>query len=474
MRVTQSRAKSLVPTNGVPPVLGSSAKQVERSDLPVSLKRPTAGEMKSSGQNKRRAVLKDVSNLICKNAAAPTHKVQTREPRVPLKKNVKANPIKTLNTLLPVEEKKSKIPSSGPNIITSRNRSFADHKVGCSTNIGCVYLTKCCISKSTAVLKSSSKEGGSEICDDHEASNELAVTDIDSKQKDPQWCSMYALSIYNHQRIAELECRPSDCYMETIQIEITQGMRAILIDWLAEVWEEYKLVPDTLYLTVNLIDRYLSLSYIERNKLQLLGVTCMLIASKYEEICAPHVEEFVFVTDNTYSKQQVLEMERRVLNLLCFRLSVPTAKTFLSLTGHQDHVAELEPLANYLAELSLMEYSFVNFLPSLIAASAVFLARWTINQSDHPWNPTLEFHTNYKAPQLKATVIEMQSLQLNIDACPLNAIREKYKLEKVPKIAFPFLSSKTLANKILNSTWQFKCVATLLPAKPVQSLFYKL
>lgn len=72
-----------------------------------------------------------------------------------------------------------------------------------------------------------------------------------------------------------------------------------------QVSEEYRLVPETLYLTVNYIDRYLSGNVISRQKLQLLGVACMMIASKYEEICAPQVEEFCYITDNTYLKDEV-------------------------------------------------------------------------------------------------------------------------------------------------------------------------
>lgn len=75
--------------------------------------------------------------------------------------------------------------------------------------------------------------------------------------------------------------------------------------------EEYRLVPETLYLTVNYIDRYLSGNVISRQKLQLLGVACMMIAAKYEEICAPQVEEFCYITDNTYLKDEVC-----VLNLI--------------------------------------------------------------------------------------------------------------------------------------------------------------
>lgn len=90
------------------------------------------------------------------------------------------------------------------------------------------------------------------------------------------------------------------------QPDITEKMRAILIDWLVEVHLKFKLLPETLYLTVNLIDRYLERKTILRDKLQLVGVTCMLIACKYEEIYPPIVKDFVYITDNAYSHQEIL------------------------------------------------------------------------------------------------------------------------------------------------------------------------
>ncbi|TYI21705.1 hypothetical protein ES332_A06G056600v1 [Gossypium tomentosum] len=279
------------------------------------------------------------------------------------------------------------------------------------------------------------------------------VVDIDSNLKDPRICSLYAPDIYNNIRVTELNRRPSTNYMEQVQRDITPSMRAILIDWLVEVSEEYKLVPDTLYLTVSLIDRFLSHNVIEKQRLQLVGVSCILIASKYEEICAPRVEEFCFITDNTYSSGEVLKMERKILNFLYFQLSVPTTKTFLrrfiqaAQATYKDPCIELEFLANYLAELSLVEYNFLKFLPSLIAASAVFLARWTLNQSVHPWDPTLEHYTSYKASELKTTVLALEDLQLNTNGCSLNAIHDKYKQQK------------------------FKCVATMSSPEKVISVF---
>ncbi|CAL0323165.1 unnamed protein product [Lupinus luteus] len=290
------------------------------------------------------------------------------------------------------------------------------------------------------------------ICEKLNSSYGLRIVDIDSEIKDPLLWSSYAIDIYNNIRVAERERRVSSDYMEKLQHDITPGMRGILVDWLVEVSEEYNLVPDTLYLTVNLIDRFLSASLIKKQRLQLLGVTCMLISSKYEEIKAPQVQEFCVITDNAYTQAEVVKMESEVLKLLHFQLSVPTTKTFLrrfiqaAQSCYEVPYVELEFLANYLAELTLVEYSFLQFLPSMIAASAVFLARWTLIQSEHPWNPTMEHYTNYKVSELKTTVLALADLQLNTNGCSLNAVREKYKQQK------------------------FECVANLGP-KALQTLF---
>ncbi|KAL5071405.1 hypothetical protein RYX36_022292 [Vicia faba] len=279
------------------------------------------------------------------------------------------------------------------------------------------------------------------ICEKLRTSVGFGIVDIDLEAKDsPVWTS-YAPDIYYNVHVRECEKRPLANYMEKVQQDITPIMRGILVDWLVEVSDEYKLVPDTLYLTVNLIDRFLSCRVITRQRLQLLGVTCMLISSKYEEISAPGLEDFVTITDNTYSKKEMLKMEKEVLNVLHFQLSVPTIKTFLrrfvqaAQSSYKVAYPELEFMANYLAELALVEYSFLLFQPSKIAASAVFLARWTLGQSEHPWNPTLEHYTNYKASELKTTVLALLDLQRNTKSCGLNGVRDKYKQDKFKSVA---------------------------------------
>lgn len=87
-------------------------------------------------------------------------------------------------------------------------------------------------------------------------------------------------------------------------------MRGILVDWIIEVHLRFHLMPETLFLTINIIDRYLEKTQIRRTKLQLVAVAALLIASKYEEIYVPELNDFVFISDSAFTKEEILQMER--------------------------------------------------------------------------------------------------------------------------------------------------------------------
>ncbi|XP_076917165.1 G2/mitotic-specific cyclin C13-1-like [Bidens hawaiensis] len=254
---------------------------------------------------------------------------------------------------------------------------------------------------------------------------------------DPQMCEAYVSDIFDYLHNMEMEGkrRPMADYIEKVQKDVTVNMRSVLIDWLVEVAEEYKLLPDTLYLTISYIDRFLSSNVLNRQRLQLLGVSSMLIASKYEEISPPHTEDFCYITDNTYTKQEVVKMEADVLKTLKFEMGNPTVRTFLRWfqIGQEDYNEpnlQLEFLSYYLAELSLLEYNCIKFLPSLVAASVTFLSRFTLEPNSHPWNSALEKLSGYKPSYLKECVQILHDLQSSRRAGNLVAIREKYNQHK--------------------------------------------
>lgn len=262
------------------------------------------------------------------------------------------------------------------------------------------------------------------------------VDDIDSNLVDPQLCGAFACDIYEHLRSSEVKKRPAFDYMERVQSNINASMRTILIDWLVEVAEEYRLLPETLYLAVNCLDRYLSGNVITKQNLQLLGVSCMLIASKYEEVCVPQVESFCYITDNTYSRNELLEMESSVLNYLKFELTTPTAKCFLrrfvrAAQGKKEVSSLLfESIASYFSELSLLDYAMLRYAPSLVAASAVFLAQCILHPSRKPWSSTLEHYTSYRAKHLEACVKNLLQLCHESPSSDVVAVRKKYSQDK--------------------------------------------
>ncbi|ESQ27072.1 hypothetical protein EUTSA_v10018503mg [Eutrema salsugineum] len=408
--------------------------QINQGRVLRSKSKRTALDENKANALKKRAVLKDITNVSCENSYRSCFnaaKIQVENIKQIKKGKASSSKVASASTTSEVTDAKVEVLSNSVGVSLS----------GCtSTSLGTDEASYSSIEKRSSTLPPRPL-GRSTYTGSSTVASIPKLVDIDSDDKDPLLCTLYAPEIYYNLRVAELKRRPFPDFMKRTQRDVTQTMRGILVDWLVEVSEEYTLVPDTLYLTIYLIDWYLHGNYMERQRLQLLGITCMLIASKYEEILAPRIEEFCFITDNTYTRDQVLEMESQVLKHSSFQIYAPTSKTFLrrflraAQASYVNPSREMELLANYLTELTLIDYQFLKFLPSVIAASAVFLAKWTMNQSSHPWNPTLEHYTTYKASDLKASAHALQDLQHNTKGCPLNSIRMKYRQEKFKCVA---------------------------------------
>lgn len=240
---------------------------------------------------------------------------------------------------------------------------------------------------------------------------------------------VYLKDIYKYLRECEERHRPKPHYMRK-QSDITHGMRAILIDWLVEVAEEYKIHNETLFLAVSFIDRFLSHMSVLRGKLQLVGTAAMFIAAKYEEIYPPEVGEFVYITDDTYTKKQVLRMEHLILKVLAFELAVPTSNYFLQRYIQTSRSSEsCLHLASYLCELTLMETEpYLHHLPSVVAASSVALARLACG--NEIWPSHVQASSGYSLEQLMPCIKDLHATWVQAPSSPQQAIREKYKAEK--------------------------------------------
>eukprot|EP00571_Detonula_confervacea_P008105 CAMPEP_0172319384 /NCGR_PEP_ID=MMETSP1058-20130122/37487_1 /TAXON_ID=83371 /ORGANISM="Detonula confervacea, Strain CCMP 353" /LENGTH=220 /DNA_ID=CAMNT_0013034409 /DNA_START=1 /DNA_END=663 /DNA_ORIENTATION=- len=210
-------------------------------------------------------------------------------------------------------------------------------------------------------------------------------------------------------------------------------MRSILVDWLVEVHLKFKLVPETLYLTVNIIDRYLVRAEISRPKLQLLGVAALLIAWKYEEIDLPALPDLVYICDRAYGRSEILEYEDLILKKLEHRITIPSAHAFLVRclkAGHAD--AKIVRLSCFILDGTLLSYNMLHYLPSQLAAAAVLIARKTVGR--RAWSPTLTEYAKYCEedilPVARAVLEEKSSMSTE-----LRAVQTKYTSSRYGGVA---------------------------------------
>lgn len=270
------------------------------------------------------------------------------------------------------------------------------------------------------------------------SSQNLNVEEIDT-ESNPQLVAVYVKDIYKYLHELEEKTSIKPNYMEGYKIRPT--MRTILIDWMVEVHGRFKLLQETLYLTVATMDRFLQIEpTIVRHELQLVGLTSMFIASKFEEMYSPDIHDFVFMSDKAYTKKEILRMEYRILKALDFNLGRPLPLHFLrrytkAATHSYDWVDVLHhTLSKYLMELSLPEYDFCHYLPSQLAAAALCLSLKILDDHethiDILWNDTLKFYSGYDYETLEPVVAKFCSLLIKSETSKFQAIRKKYLVSK--------------------------------------------
>jgi G2/mitotic-specific cyclin 1/2 len=206
----------------------------------------------------------------------------------------------------------------------------------------------------------------------------LDLEDMD----DPLMVAEYVVEIFEYMKKLEVATQPNPDYMGH-QDDLEWKMRGILIDWLIEVHTRFHLLPETLFLAVNIIDRFLSTKVVQLDRLQLVGVTGMFIASKYEEVITPNVANFRHVADDGFTEEEILSAERYILTALNYDLSYPNPMNFLRRISKADEYdIQTRTLGKYLMEISLLDHRFMTYLPSHIAAASMYLARIILEKGE--------------------------------------------------------------------------------------------
>ncbi|PGH01727.1 G2/mitotic-specific cyclin-B [Blastomyces parvus] len=228
---------------------------------------------------------------------------------------------------------------------------------------------------------------------------EEEVLDLDTEDLyDPLMAAEYVVEIFDYLKEIEPKTMPNPDYIDH-QEELEWKMRGILVDWLIEVHTRFRLLPETLFLTVNIIDRFLSAEVVALDRLQLVGVTAMFIAAKYEEVLSPHVANFSHVADETFSDKEILDAERHVLATLNYDISYPNPMNFLRRISKADNYdIQTRTLGKYFLEISLLDHRFMPYRQSHVSAAAMYLARLILHRG--PWDATLAHYSGYTKEEI--------------------------------------------------------------------------
>lgn len=224
---------------------------------------------------------------------------------------------------------------------------------------------------------------------------------------DPMGVAEYATEIFQNLYDCEVAILPDPTYAVHQQHEVTWKMRSVLVDWVIEIHYLFQLLPETLFLTVNIIDRFLSQRTVVLGKLQLVGITALFIATKFEEMSSPTVSDFLFMTDKAVKEDELLKAERFILEVLGFRLCYPNPLNFLRRICQYDRACDVHTrtLAKYFLEIACIDHRLIGTRPSKVASAGLWLAHKMMAQGR--WTGELERVSGYSANDLKSTVEAM-------------------------------------------------------------------
>nr|CDJ88124.1 Cyclin domain containing protein [Haemonchus contortus] len=251
------------------------------------------------------------------------------------------------------------------------------------------------------------------------------VVGIDREIQYVEYCDQVYIYLLNREKM----CLVEEDFMA--QSPATPKMRGILVDWLIQVHTRFHLLPETLHLTIYLLDIMLSRTKVDKGELQLVGVAAMLVASKYEEMYAPDIHDFEYITDNAYSKKQILKMEAKILIATNFDLSRPHSLTFLRwYSKEMKFGVRMHHMAKFLIEMAFLDCSLSSILPSRIACAATYIAS---KLCDTPYDSdTMRKLTGITFRETEELVTMFAKVILRLHSLPkLVAVREKYSSAKV-------------------------------------------
>ena len=242
--------------------------------------------------------------------------------------------------------------------------------------------------------------------------------------------------------------KPKYNYMKE-QTEINEQLRSILIDWIIDVHYKFGFMDETLFMTVLIIDRYLTVNQITRLKLQLLGITSLMIACKHEEIDLPKIEDFIYITDNAYIKDEVIKMENDILKVLNFELLYPSPIKFYEyLSVYFGFDKKMHLMGKYLMESFLVDIKCTKYKPSIISSACCYIVMKFFKMKNYQesyeqkyYSLNIEENSNFSEYNIKDCAKDICFFVDNINKTKYSSCQKKYSKSEFEKVSIIIMTN---------------------------------
>ncbi|KJH48023.1 cyclin domain protein [Dictyocaulus viviparus] len=265
-------------------------------------------------------------------------------------------------------------------------------------------------SHSGSLLKSISESFESEELKSADESDPCPAYDFDIESgPDIANVAEFAFDIFKYYKSREKLFHVPD-YL-TQHPHLNKQTRAVLADWMVEVQETFELNHETLYMSVKILDLYLSKTEgVLKDDLQVLASAAIFIACKFEERSPPLIDDFMYVCDEQFTRDQMIQAEMKVLDVVNYDIGFPLSYRFVRRYARvtKTDMPKLT-LARYILETSLMFYEFVGVSESLMAAAAILLA-FKMHDKHAIWTPILHKYSGYKAEDVEPLMWELNHM----------------------------------------------------------------
>ena len=306
-------------------------------------------------------------------------------------------------------------------------------------------------SKENTIKNKIRKEEKINVENDDDDENEAKIKYFDtSKINNVQIPKEYLNIIYYNllkEEEREIKPMPDYTYMSR-QNEINEKMRSILVDWIIEVHFKFGFTDETLFMTVSIIDRYLSIAQISRTNFQLLGITALMIACKHEEIDLPKINDFIYITDNAYVKEEVIKMEEMVLSKLNFSFLYPSPiKFFEFLSLHFHFEKKHHMMGKYLMESFLLDVKNMKYKPSIISCACTYIVMKFFKMPNYHDSYTKKFYVldeavgKYSEHNIKECAKDICLYVDNINKTNYKACLKKYSKPEQEKVSIIIMNN---------------------------------